>query len=60
MESLVATTDSLGFATRESIRRGVDVGKLIILGVPDDERVLLDPAPIAQIRSIAARVSPST
>lgn len=46
MESLVAMTDSLGFATCESIRRGIDAGKLVILGVPDEQQVRLEPAPI--------------
>ena len=49
MESLVATTDSLGFANRESVRKSVDAGMLVVLGVPEEERVLLEPAPIVLV-----------
>lgn len=46
MESIVTTTDSLGLAPAAAIHRGIDAGTLAILDVPDDQRALLQPAPI--------------
>lgn len=49
MTALVATTDSLGFATPESIQRFIVDGTLALLGVPDTQRALLAPAPIVLV-----------
>jgi DNA-binding transcriptional LysR family regulator len=49
METLVETTDSLGLAAAESIRPSIEAGKLVVLGVPRAEQVLVEPAAIVLV-----------
>ncbi|HMS49745.1 LysR family transcriptional regulator [Candidatus Neomicrothrix sp.] len=46
METLVLSTDALGLAPLQSIRRGIEAGGLVMLDVPDDQQAILQSAPI--------------
>ena len=57
MVELVTSTDALGSTMPASIQRHIDDGSLVLLGVPDEERALLAPAPIV-IVTIKGRALP--
>lgn len=58
MTSLVAASDSLGFAATASIQRGIEDGSLAVLGVPDEQRALLAPAPIVLVTTKGRALPP--
>lgn len=59
MGELVASTDSLGFAPASWLRRGVEAGRLAMLGVPDDQKLLLEPLPIVLVTRRDRALPPS-